>query len=625
MKKPVYAIFVDFKKAFDSVCRQALFLKLAKSNMTGKFFNVLRSMYSNSYAYIKLSGHISKKIHIRKGTEQGHPLSPDLFKVFLSDLSPLLEYSNCPNLSNIKVSHLLWADDLILLSLDKITAQKQLDTLEKFCQSWGIEINELKTQVVIFQKESPPTTGVKFELNGSPIKIVESYCYLGIILHHSGSVSPAENNLKTKAMRAFFGLKRAVFRSKLSFKALLTLFDSLIKPIVLYGAPIWAPNSTVWGSIAKAQNLDHIKQNNLLNKISRSTQEKVHLSFLKWALGVHRKASNIGVWGESGRLPLIYESIRLSVNYMKRIENLERTSLVSAALREQKKLNLPWYARLRAVLELDKTFSTDHVTAYHELHPKSKLLPPKRIGIPRASLSHLNILKPVESQKFRTWKVMEILTENFKTSWGHQKSTSSKLTFYHSIKSTFGLEPYLACKNSKNRYCTTQLRISAHDLQIERGRYVNLPREKRTCLWCKTTLGQENIEDECHLLFNCDLYQGLRQKLIANLNNYPATITSNLNPSQSDSMNITNSNIQTNLMSLLSPNADNSQLKPSSHPEHFSDIKRHSHAYDQLASKRAYLISCICSYISSSLEERKKLTESARVSKLHEKLLRVRT
>ena len=53
MKKPVYAIFVDFKKAFDSVCRQALFYKLVKLGITGKFYSVLRDMYSNSFAYEK--------------------------------------------------------------------------------------------------------------------------------------------------------------------------------------------------------------------------------------------------------------------------------------------------------------------------------------------------------------------------------------------------------------------------------------------------------------------------------------------------------------------------------------------------------------------------------------------
>ena len=75
LRKPVYAIFVDFKKAFDPVSRHALFLKMAKLGITGKFYEVLRNMYANSFAYLKLSGHLSKKIIISKGTEQGHPLN----------------------------------------------------------------------------------------------------------------------------------------------------------------------------------------------------------------------------------------------------------------------------------------------------------------------------------------------------------------------------------------------------------------------------------------------------------------------------------------------------------------------------------------------------------------------
>ena len=50
--------------------------------------------------------------------------------------------------------------------------------------------------------------------------------------------------------------------------------------------------------------------------------------------GVHKKAPNIGVWGESGRLPLVFQSVRLSLNYLKPLENLRRTSFLAAALNQ---------------------------------------------------------------------------------------------------------------------------------------------------------------------------------------------------------------------------------------------------------------------------------------------------
>ena len=65
------------------------------------------------------------KFDVKKGTEQGHPLSPDLFKIYIRDLSPQLDHDNCPKLMNQLISHLLWADDLILLALDPETLQKQ--------------------------------------------------------------------------------------------------------------------------------------------------------------------------------------------------------------------------------------------------------------------------------------------------------------------------------------------------------------------------------------------------------------------------------------------------------------------------------------------------------------------
>ena len=207
-------------------------------------------MYTNSHACIKLSGRLSNKFEIKKGTEQGHPLSPDLFKLFLKDLSPILEFECCPELSGKLVSHLLWADDLIIFALKKKTLKKQLTNLSKFCNEWGVEINIDKTKIMSFNVHNK----TDFFINDRKVEYVDSYCYLGIIIDKSGHFKLAKENLKHKAMRALFSLKRSVIKTKLSFRALTKLFDALIKQITLYGAPIWTPTSPIFNSISENNN-----------------------------------------------------------------------------------------------------------------------------------------------------------------------------------------------------------------------------------------------------------------------------------------------------------------------------------------------------------------------------------
>ena len=626
LRKPVYSVFVDFKKAFDSVCRQALFYKMAKLGITGKFYNVLRNMYSNSTAYVKLSGHLSNKFQILKGTEQGHPLSPDLFKIFLNDLSPLLETNDCPVLANTLISHLLWADDLIMLSLSQKAFKYQLEQLGKYCNEWGIEINEIKTQVMIFGQKEKYThcRNLVFNLQGKDLKVVESYCYLGIVLHNSGELRTAQSTLKLKAMRAFFGLKRTIIRSKLSFKALNTLFDSLIKPIVLYGAPIWTPSSAINKSIIKLikSNLENV--NNFIPKINRTDCEKIHLSFLKWALGVHRKASNIGVWGESGRYPLIYQSIRLTLNYYNRLLKVPHNTFVHAALKEQKLLKLPWYKNIEPLLQLDEMYHFDHVTAYRITNPQNfKNSNTNRVcKKPINNLQSLIKAKPLPCKKFRVKSVMDVLTAHFKKCWEHEKSSSSKLSFYHQHKTKFAREVYLdEVKGFSRRYNTTKLRISAHELEIEKGRYTNIPRENRICNWCNTSMGAKITECENHVLFECDLYADLRAKVITQLNNRSHFSPDAHYPPQV--LQVNNQSLKSYLMQLLSPYTTHNlnEVPVDSYNIHHKllqnkNLKLITPETESLLIRRSYIVNCICTFICHAMEKRKKHVHSLQENSL---------
>ena len=60
-------------------------------------------------------------------------------------------------------------------------------------------------------------------------------------------------------------------------------------------------------------------------------------------------------------------------------------------------------------------------------------------------------------------------------------------------------------KEDRSTLC--KFRISAHSLEIEKGRYYNIPLENRVCLSCKAG----KVENELHLFLDCPSYAHLRQ------------------------------------------------------------------------------------------------------------------
>ena len=85
-KTPIYAAFIDFSKAFDSVLRPGLYKKLLNLGIGGNFYSILKSMYSSTKFAIKKNGLISQPKEFDSGVKQGDGLSPLLFNIFINDL-----------------------------------------------------------------------------------------------------------------------------------------------------------------------------------------------------------------------------------------------------------------------------------------------------------------------------------------------------------------------------------------------------------------------------------------------------------------------------------------------------------------------------------------------------------
>ena len=77
-------------------------------------------------------------------------------------------------------------------------------------------------------------------------------------------------------------------------------------------------------------------------------------------------------------------------------------------------------------------------------------------------------------------------------------SCGNKLKTHRLFKDQFIFEPYLNWGTYNQRNILTKFRISSHKLEIEKGRYMNIPAEQRICRLCKL-----DVENEIHFLLEC--------------------------------------------------------------------------------------------------------------------------
>ncbi|CAB3986903.1 Hypothetical predicted protein [Paramuricea clavata] len=323
--KKIYACFVDFKKAFDSVWHQGLFYQLLQNKIGGHFYDLITDMYSNTKCAIKLSESRTPFFPYKKGVRQGCTLSPLLFNIYINEIPKLFEKIESdpfmlPN--GTELNSLLYADDLVILSRSKSGLQNCLDQLHEWCENWLLQINTKKTKIMIFQKRnSSQPTKIQFHIGDKKIDTTKEYNYLGLKISQNGKFKLAQQQLGEKALHALYKIRKNIDFRKLTPKLAMKIFDSIISPILLY-------NSEIWGAYEK----------NDYNKWENSEIERVHLRFCKLYLGVNRKATNVACRGELGKFPLLLTIKKNIINYFKHIYQLPENSIAKQSLNISKDL-----------------------------------------------------------------------------------------------------------------------------------------------------------------------------------------------------------------------------------------------------------------------------------------------
>jgi hypothetical protein len=189
-KKKLFCTFIDLSRAFDTIWRVGLWQKLIENNISGKCFNVIKSLYQNVKSCVTKNCQKSDYFACNVGVRQIENISPFPFSLFINDIEQYLEDNGVESLAMInevsfevlaiylKIFLLLYADDTVLMSENVDGMQTMLNVL--YCNTWKLQVNVTKTKVVIFSKRKV-TQNTRFMSDNKELDICESYNYLGIL------------------------------------------------------------------------------------------------------------------------------------------------------------------------------------------------------------------------------------------------------------------------------------------------------------------------------------------------------------------------------------------------------------------------------------------------------------
>ena len=177
----VFVCFLDASKAFDRVNHTTLFKQLGARGIPGYILRILSYWYKNQDMCIRWGDAYSANFKVTNGVRQGGILSPYLFNVYVDELSEELNKCNVGcNLNGLLINHIMYADDLVLISPSSAGLSQLLRECEKFGTRYDVKYNAKKSAVMIYRSMTlKGCTIPNFNLNGMILHVVASYKYLG--------------------------------------------------------------------------------------------------------------------------------------------------------------------------------------------------------------------------------------------------------------------------------------------------------------------------------------------------------------------------------------------------------------------------------------------------------------
>ena len=146
--KDFFACFVDFEKAYDRVPRDKFWKVLQEYGVDRQLLRAIKSFFCKPKVCVCVNGKQSKPFDVGVGLRQGCVSSLLFFIVYMNWIDKCSQADECATIENCKISRLLFANDLVLLSSTKSGLQRPLNSFANARYTAGMKISTAKTEVL---------------------------------------------------------------------------------------------------------------------------------------------------------------------------------------------------------------------------------------------------------------------------------------------------------------------------------------------------------------------------------------------------------------------------------------------------------------------------------------------